>query len=434
MKSFMKKNSPIDITSNDSELVWPILDPIADVKALISWGLTEIPVIGRLLSMLLGLLWPRTDEDIWNEIVKGVEKLINEELDAAVYSEIKSHLPGLQEVITIFLKTVKAGDVSVISAQFIACNTVFTATSSIFQNPDYEWILVPLFGVFAQLHISLLRESVEHGKEWGWSEKLYQEYITITKTTIANYVNYLERASENYKSTLINYAPNSPGQHMTDIFNYWNKYETLKTLYIKDVQEILKHMDPVIYKLPLHFIDFDFDDVFTPALGTADDFDLTCQSMAEWTKVVYSKPLSTMSKIYVEYFDGLPRILDISYEDKMGPRMWNNKNKRVNVVNIIADRENGVEKQIVKLPKKNQKENFPLISADVKIGSIPTLINLNASNGEKFAICRRDVGTQKLQTYSVKGRRLTTLNMWTLSHFYSDVLGCVIFGFSFEVS
>ncbi|ECE8751076.1 hypothetical protein EWD64_23225 [Salmonella enterica subsp. enterica serovar Newport] len=24
--------------------------------------------------------------------------------------------------------------------------------------------------------------------------------------------------------------------------------------------------------------------------------------------------------------------------------------------------------------------------------------------------------------------------MWTLSHFYSDVLGCVIFGFSFEVS
>lgn len=125
MKSFMKKNSPIDITSNDSELVWPILDPIADVKALISWGLTEIPVIGRLLSMLLGLLWPRTDEDIWNEIVKGVEKLINEELDAAVYSEIKSHLPGLQEVITIFLKTVKAGDVSVISAQFIACNTVF---------------------------------------------------------------------------------------------------------------------------------------------------------------------------------------------------------------------------------------------------------------------------------------------------------------------
>ncbi|MDT1795364.1 insecticidal delta-endotoxin Cry8Ea1 family protein, partial [Salmonella enterica] len=65
------------------------------------------------------------------------------------------------------------------------------------------------------LHISLLRESVEHGKEWGWSEKLYQEYITITKTTIANYVNYLERASENYKSTLINYAPNSPGQHMT---------------------------------------------------------------------------------------------------------------------------------------------------------------------------------------------------------------------------
>ncbi|EHI9124270.1 hypothetical protein J9P93_004652, partial [Salmonella enterica] len=64
----------------------------------------------------------------------------------------------------------------------------------------------------------------------------------------------------------------------------------------------------------------------------------------------------------------------------------------------------------------------------------PTLINLNASNGEKFAICRRDVGTQKLQTYSVKGRRLTTLNMWTLSHFYSDVLGCVIFGFSFEVS
>lgn len=417
---------------NGDRLVWPIEDPINDVKAILSWGLGEIPYIGSFLSMLLGLLWPKSQEDVWNEILKKLEKLIDEKIDEAVYSLIKSKLPGLEEAQALYLQMVKTGDKQVISEQFIASNTVITAASSVFQNPDYEWLLLPLFGIFTHIHISLLREGVIYGKGWGWSEEVHKEYVTLTTTTIAQYINYLDAVAERQETKLKASAPTSPGQHMTDITNYWNKFGTLKTFYVNDVSEILKFMDPTIYPKPVSKKDMDFDDVYTPAVGTADDFDDRCRSMAGWANMPYSKPLSTISEIYIEYFNKSPRVLNTYYKDGIGPRVWNQKDTRSNPVSIISDGASGVEKETFTLPSPTANETFPLVAVEVKAASIPATIILHTSSGQGITLCDRPYLDWGWTTYAVEGRRLTTFNMWTLSRFYDDVLGCVFFGFSVD--
>lgn len=426
------KISAIEKSYNDSNLVWPITDPINDVKAVLSWALGNIPYIGGFLSMLLGLLWPNSQVDVWDEILKKLEKLIDEKIEDAIYSLIKSKLPGLEEAMMLYLQTVKTGDKLVISEQFIASNTVITVASSVFKNPDYEWILLPLFGIFSHIHISLLREGVIHGRDWGWNDAVYNEYVDLTTATIAQYTHYLHAVADRQEVKLKSNAPTSPGQHMTDITNYWNKFGTLKTFYVSDIAEILKYMDPIIYPNPVSKKDMDFDDVFTPAVGTADDFDERCQSMAGWANIPYSKPLNTISRIYIEYFNSSPRVLNLFYENGIGPRVWNDKNVRVDPVSIIANEEGGVEKATFNLPGANDNETFPLVSAEVKAASIPATIILHTSDGHAITLCNRPHLDWGWTTYAVAGRRLTTFNMWTLSRYYDDVLGCVFFGFSVD--
>ena len=174
----------------DDDIDWDNL-----AKTVITTGLGEI---GSILSSLADILWPSGD-DVWNEIKDKVEALIKEKISELVYKQVQNSLKGLKNNIDDYVSAAKTGEPpSILSQKWIATNALFLHDLPSFQSKDYELLLLPLFAQFANLHLTLLRDGVFHGKDkMGWSDTTVDN---VTKTLAARIAEYTKYTDETYKA------------------------------------------------------------------------------------------------------------------------------------------------------------------------------------------------------------------------------------------
>ena len=404
------------------------LDPLEMVKTLLEVGLAQIPYLGGILSSLVGFFWPSNKADVWGEIRKNVEVMIDQKINDAVYSLLKSKLEGISNTLKLYLSAVATGDNINLRMQFIATNTLMTATASEFKNSNFQWEIGPLFAIFSQLHTALLRDCVLHGKDWGWSSATYETYVKFAGETIAAYIAYLGGVVKREEESLKLAAPATPGRHHIDIYNYWQPFRLKQQLLFHDYILLLAALDPIENPDPVKIIPF--KDVYSRAYGTADNFDSSCKDWAGDITTPFGKPIANISEINVELFNATPRIVDVIYPSGAGPLVWDDDaTSRMDRVGIIAGYLGGVEKYTVHVPSPTDGKTFNIDGAFVRAGSIPTALYLVIDG--KFLIIwdRQDLGGDSFNV-AVPGRKLTTLAMWTRSSFYDRDLGCMILGFS----
>ncbi|KML57010.1 twin-arginine translocation pathway signal [Burkholderia cepacia] len=409
----------VDINQDD------ILDTL---KTIVTWGLGQIPEVGSILAAIVSLLWPSGGPDAWDLVRKEVEAMIDSKINDAVYSLLKAELDGLGGALKLYFQAVAAHDMETIRMQFIATNTLFVAAASKFQNKDYRWTLAPLFAIFSQLHLLLLRDAVLNGKNWGGGAEAYANVVTQAGDTAEAYIGYLDMVVADERSRLEKGAPASPGQHRTEIYNYWQPFESKRIVLIDDYRTLLVYLDPV--KHPDASQEIPFKDVYSRAYGTADDWDQTCSN---WSKnavaTPYSAPLASFSSIYIELWNRTPRVVRVQYPKGAGPKVWGGN--RTDRTEIIANAGGGREKYTVTLPKLGPGKLYNVKKAHVTSGSIPIGLTLELDDSRRVELWNRtDLPGTPTHEVAVLGRMLTTFNMWTRSRFYDNDLGCLILGFS----
>jgi hypothetical protein len=140
-------------------------------RTIVMDGFGKIPEVGGLISDITGVLWPATNKDdgVWDHIRANVEALINEKLDDDHYNNVSEHLTGLKSDMDIYLGSAGDND-SETSVYFITVQTQFGISLPFFQSKGREFLLLPLFTQFANLHLSLLRDGVLWGSKWGLSD------------------------------------------------------------------------------------------------------------------------------------------------------------------------------------------------------------------------------------------------------------------------
>ncbi|KZT13172.1 twin-arginine translocation pathway signal [Laetiporus sulphureus 93-53] len=403
-------------------------DILNALKAVVQFGLSQIPYVGKLISALVGVLWPSSGPSVWDQVREEVEKLIDQKITDAIFSLLKAQLNGLGDALKLYINAVKSGGSALIRTQFVATNTVFVAARSSFQNPDYQWVLSPLFAIFTQLHMTLLRDCVLNGEDWGWTSAEYQTIVDQASQATKDYIAYLDKVVADKEADLKKGAPSSPGKHKTDIWQYWQAFNQQKIVLIDDYRLLLVYLDPVTHPKPTSNIPF--KDVYSRAYGTADDWDATASGWASSVTTPWGKPLANISNIKIELFNYTPRVVDVNYPKGEGPALWGSETDRKDTTGIIANYQGGVEKYTVEIPRPSSDKTYNIQKASVKQGSIPLNVTLTLDDGtEKNLWNRTDLGGQ---TYVVEvpGRMLTTFNMWTRSWYYNNDLGCIIFGFS----
>ncbi|KAI3615089.1 twin-arginine translocation pathway signal [Moniliophthora roreri] len=400
-------------------------------KIVVTNVIASVPVVGGILAAIINLLWPNSARDVWAEIRKEVEALINQKIEEAVYNLIAAKLPGLNDSSKLYLNLV-TGNASgeTIRTQWIATNTVYTAAASEFMNSKYEWVLGPLFAIFSVMHMTLLRDVVLHGQEWGWPIDDYKVYVQFTKDTLDKYLAYYEKVLKNRYDALASFLP-PPGQHNTETYKHWQPYNNQSVIGFDDYRVLVRYLDPFEHPGATPPSELPFQDVYTPAIGTADDWDRTASAWSEWgVTTPWSKPLKGIRDIYIEFFDSGPRVLQVHHDDGTGPMMWGDPSHRNNEYSIIADPQKGVETALFQL-KSSSDYTYNVKGAIIRAGSIPlgaTLIMYDDS--EVFLWDKKLIIGGSSIPMLYEGRMLTTLNMWTLSKFYNSCLGCLILGFS----
>ncbi|WP_189536059.1 insecticidal delta-endotoxin Cry8Ea1 family protein [Paludibacterium paludis] len=405
----------------------PIEDPLEDLKALILLGLSMIPDVGAILSTLASLLWPFSAQDVWEEIRERIEALVNRKIDEAVFSLLHSRLNGIGHSLKLFLRVKQSGDGELIRMQFVACNTLCVEAASEFRNKDFEWLLAPLFAMFACIHMALLRDCVLHGREWGMNENVYRVFLEQARQVLAGYSAYLCHVIAREEARLTKDEPSGGGPHMTDYYQYWQPYKQQRTVLLDDFQRILAHLDAEAY--PARADNIEFGDVYSPAYGTADDWDDVCAGWAKWVTTPFGQPLADMRSIYLEYFNFTPRIVTMSYYPGNGPKVWGAE--RTDSCGIIAEEVRGVETACFELPSPGAARGFSLKKAWVRCGSIPLSLILVPFSGNSLTLWdRRSPSGGDWYAVEVPGRALTTLTLWARSYYYDSDAGCVIFGFS----
>ena len=390
------------------------------------YGLSKIPIIGEVVSLLVSIFWPSPTQNVWEQVRAEVEKLVDQKLSELVFDQTKSKLNGAGQALKEYLNSVASGSNPYIMQHFTACKVFFAGAGPEFQISSYEWVQAPLYALFAQLHMSLLRDGALHGKDWGFDAAAHASIVSDFAQWEEKYNQDLLGVVSRERQRLQSGAPTSLDGHRTNIYNYWQAFEEQSTMLIDDYRLLLH-----AYKMPQSHV-VPFKDIYSRAYGTADNWDTVAQSMSGGTGAVggpYSKPLSNFTSIYIERFNFGPRIVDVRHPANKGPQV--REGARVDEYGIIASRKTGVETNTVTFPASTTTKMFHVERAQVRAGSIPLTVNLYLDTGvEKPMWHNHTVPGGTTYNVAVSGRMLSTLNMWTHSTFYSNNLGCIIFGFS----
>ena len=231
-------------------------------KTAIAAGLGYIPVVGGILGALVSIFWPNDPAkpvDVWAQVKERVESLVNQKISDLVYQQVTEDLQGLINVITRYQQELKAYNESVteyqkdptkptpdpkdLRTQWLITVSAFVQALPHFQSKGYEVPLLGLFVQFVNMYLSVLRDGVVNGKNWGRSDADQQQDVinlqtaisdsfNYTQTTYTNHVKELEQTPRNDKFNQPFATVNRYTREMTlvglDYMNTWAIYDVTK--------------------------------------------------------------------------------------------------------------------------------------------------------------------------------------------------------------
>jgi hypothetical protein len=237
---------------------WPPIDLDIDwnddAKQLVVGALGLIPEAGGILSGLVSFLWPNTQVDIWGQIKAQVEALVDKKIADNVYQTVSEDLKGLNNSTQLYLqevrnyneavKTQPKADPNDLRSQWITTRNLFVNALPHFQSKGYELLLLPLFAQFANMYLSILRDMVANGNEWGRIntdqtqdiadlQKAISDFSTYTNNTFnAEYISISGKTKPDTQTIepfrTINVFVRSMTINVLDYMDTWPYYDVIK--------------------------------------------------------------------------------------------------------------------------------------------------------------------------------------------------------------
>ncbi|MFC6334241.1 insecticidal delta-endotoxin Cry8Ea1 family protein [Paenibacillus septentrionalis] len=371
---------------------------------IISTGLGQVPAVGFVLSALVEIFWPSSQQDVWAEIESKVEQLVDQKISDLVYKQVEESLMGLHNNLNEYLWAVQhTQDKNLITQKFNIAHGHFIQELPHFQSKGYELLLLPLFTQFANLHLSLLRDGVLYGADWGWSEDIQRHQHEQITTTIEQYTTYTDEIYTNALNDTKSKAPSN--KHFTEPFNTINRFTREMTLTVLDFKTLWSYYDPTLYPDPVQiYLD---REIYSDAIGTADD---------SGPIHLPSPPTTPITKI--EVWSGT-RIdaCQVTYEQGGGPdgvtqtpRMGNKDGGAANVFDLTT--------------------LGPVTGVKTQSGTILDAWWFTFSDGSTSIRLGGDSGSYK-NYFSYPDEILSSIKIMGVSNYFKTA-DCAVFGFKFN--
>lgn len=397
-------------------------------RTIVMDGFGKIPEVGGLISDITGVLWPATNKDdgVWDHIRANVEALINEKLDDDHYNTVSEHLTGLKSDMDIYLGSAGDND-SETSVYFITVQTQFGVSLPFFQSKGREFLLLPLFTQFANLHLSLLRDGVLWGSKWGLSDGDVNRLKKDLKSSIKSYTDYCNTI---YNNALQNIIDNTPGNgHNTEPFLTINRFVREMTLSVLDFKNMWMYYNPTIYPGPIK-INLSRE-IYSDPMGTSDDSGPVRINLSVNNEI---------SKIEVWGWD----VIDACVVEYTAPNGYINPGNTGRMGDVKTSNWGGSNQGPWGFVLDNGTPGYswrlvgnPVVEATAYSGTRVNSIILKQKDGNVVSaggnIKFKDGETGSPLTFSYPDEILSSIKIMGISKFYNTA-DCVIFGFKFPNS
>lgn len=371
---------------------------------IISTGLGQVPAVGFVLSALVEIFWPSSQQDVWAEIESKVEQLVDQKISDLVYRQVEESLTGLHNNLNEYLWAVQnTRDKNLITQKFNIAHGHFIQELPHFQSKGYELLLLPLFTQFANLHLSLLRDGVLYGADWGWSEDIQLHQREQITQTIEQYTTYTNQVYTNALNDTKSKAPSN--KYFTEPFNTINRFTREMTLTVLDFKTLWSYYDPTLYPAPVKiYLD---REIYSDAVGTADD---------SGPIQLPSPPTKPITKIEVWSWNRIDAC-QVTYEQGGGPdgvtqtpRMGNKDGGAANVFDLT--------------------KLGPVTGVKTQSGTILDAWWFTFSDGSTSIRLGGDSGSYK-NYFSYPDEILSSIKIMGVSNYFKSA-DCAVFGFKFK--
>lgn len=238
-----------------------------DAEVLMATLLSMVPEVGSILSGLVYIFWPSSGQDVWTQVEQQTAQLIQQQISQQVFQQVVDTLTGLQSVLNDYLLELNTGDLDEIRDYWTAADVAFDENLPAFQEPGYQLLLLPLFAQVANLELSLLRDGVLFGAEWGWNQKQVETVQTKLTQNISEFQTYAEDwYQQGYNQVVLGTQQN---YHKCEPFLSVNGYVRQMTLSVLDFMNLWPYLDPSVYpNTATPYLD---REIYSDPVGTCDD-------------------------------------------------------------------------------------------------------------------------------------------------------------------
>jgi hypothetical protein len=361
-----------------------------------------------LRQKLVYILWP-SQEDVWAEIEDQVEQLIQQDLSQLVQQEVSANLQGLNNNLNSYLLALKdgTGDPSYISEKWNVANGDFLQQLPTFQMNGYQLLLLPLFAQFANMHLSVLRDGVVGGSQWGWTPDIIAQTQADLTSTIASYTSY---AQATYSSGLNSVKSSTkPNNNLAQPFRSVNAYIRQMTLTVLDFMNMWQYFD--VSKYPNGATVYLDREIYTDPQGTCDN---------SGNIMLPSAPTQPISQISVWGWDRIDAV-QLTYPAGGGPG-------GVTTTARMGDQNGGSN-----APPHGgvfQVTNNPVVTAGGLSGDIINALVFTFADGTSSGDLGGNYPGGGPFSWSFPNEILSSIHINGVSSYYGSA-DCVVFGFKF---
>ncbi|MGG1152848.1 insecticidal delta-endotoxin Cry8Ea1 family protein, partial [Bacillus wiedmannii] len=184
---------------------------------------------GGVIQSIIKLLWPKpNNQEVWDSFMNAVEALIDQKIEQYARNKAIAELEGLENILEEYEDVLKIYNAEPTVAHrerlrnlVISIDLFFENSMPSFRVAGQEVPLLTVFANAANLHLAFLRDIVQFGSEWGFSQLEIDDF----------YKNGLEELTQKYTDHCVNTYNKGLEQSKTltaDLCNFnqypWTRY------------------------------------------------------------------------------------------------------------------------------------------------------------------------------------------------------------------
>ncbi|HEF1879956.1 insecticidal delta-endotoxin Cry8Ea1 family protein [Bacillus thuringiensis] len=232
-------------------------------------------VPGGLVNVLLPVFWEADTSDQTSKLMCDMEILINQKINEYAFNTALAYLEGLTRLLMVYNQTIKdwresQGNTGFQKAaedvreMFREVHSHFIVAMPMFKIYGSEIHLLPIYARAATTHLTILRDIVKFGSQYGFDEKTMNSFYEYLKQSIAEYTNHcINTYTQGLESTKKQKADltdikrypwvrgNRDNFQGIENWNLFNAYRRDMTLLVLDLVATWPTLDPKVYTTEL---------------------------------------------------------------------------------------------------------------------------------------------------------------------------------------